>query len=131
MSRFTTAVSNGLRGYAAWLVSISWKRFVLLSILAMIIAGVLSGLPPFTWRIGGDEAAEAQQPGSLAAEIKREITEELQSEFGVRRAGGFEAGDVLPELALLFIFVSAAIKVAYAGRAKAEAPSSGRSTARR
>jgi signal transduction histidine kinase len=37
--------------YATWLVSISWKRFFLLSVLLMIIAGILSQIPPFTWTI--------------------------------------------------------------------------------
>jgi hypothetical protein len=37
--------------YAAWLVSISWKRFFLLSILLLIITGILKDLPPFTWTL--------------------------------------------------------------------------------
>jgi predicted metal-dependent hydrolase len=37
--------------YASWLVSISWKRFALLSVLLMVIAGILSNIPPFTWTI--------------------------------------------------------------------------------
>jgi signal transduction histidine kinase len=37
--------------YATWLVSISWKRFILLSILLMIIAGILKEIPPFTWTL--------------------------------------------------------------------------------
>jgi len=37
------------RRYAEWLVSISWKRFIVLSILFMIAMGVLSDLPPFSW----------------------------------------------------------------------------------
>ncbi|MGM9513170.1 sensor histidine kinase [Roseateles sp. DB2] len=37
--------------YASWLVSISWRRFILLSVLLIIGANVLSNMPPFTWRI--------------------------------------------------------------------------------
>jgi signal transduction histidine kinase len=37
--------------YANWLVSISWKRFIVLSILLLIVAGILSETPPFTWTI--------------------------------------------------------------------------------
>src|SRR5688572_13843421 len=127
-------LASGFRAYAMWLVGISWKRFVLLSVLLMIIAGLLSGLPPFSWRIGGGEVAiqvpggaspppsNAEEDESLAGEIRREISEELQAEFGSRsRRGGWRLGDALPELALLLIFVSAAIKIAYAGRVKAEA----------
>ncbi|HEY6086874.1 MAG TPA: histidine kinase [Burkholderiaceae bacterium] len=37
--------------YGNWLVSISWKRFALLSLLLMIGAGVLQNVPPFSWRV--------------------------------------------------------------------------------
>ena len=37
--------------YAAWLVSISWKRFVVLSLLLLIVMAILKELPPFTWTI--------------------------------------------------------------------------------
>jgi Histidine kinase len=37
--------------YAAWLVSISWKRFILLSLLLLIVTGIVKNLPPFTWTI--------------------------------------------------------------------------------
>ena len=39
------------RRYAEWLVSISWKRFIVLSILLLIVTGILSSLPPFSWDI--------------------------------------------------------------------------------
>ena len=34
--------------YANWLVSITWKRFFLLSLLLLILATILSNLPPFS-----------------------------------------------------------------------------------
>src|SRR5882724_8719799 len=37
------------RRYAEWLVSITWKRFFLLSLLLLIVTGILSNLPPFNW----------------------------------------------------------------------------------
>jgi hypothetical protein len=37
--------------YANWLVSISWKRFAVLSLLLLIISGILQNIPPFTWTI--------------------------------------------------------------------------------
>jgi len=46
---FGNGVARLYRRYAEWLVSITWKRFILLSILLMILAGVLSGIPPFSW----------------------------------------------------------------------------------
>jgi len=40
---------RAFHAYAAWLVSISWKRFFLLSVLLLIIMAILKDLPPFTW----------------------------------------------------------------------------------
>src|SRR2546421_8438179 len=37
------------RRYAEWLVSITWKRFILLSLLLLIVTGMPSNLPPFNW----------------------------------------------------------------------------------
>jgi Histidine kinase len=199
------------RRYAEWLVSISWKRFIVLSLVLMIVAGILSDLPPFTWdlvepqvvkskslrpsrnvdvtvdehgvrikpkregsqtpdividehgvqiRRPGEEiiidqhgvqrrsgpkqpkgpkppslpaddedaaaAADAQREltqdsSSLAQEIRREIVGAI-GEMGDReRVVHVRLGDYLPELAFLFVLLSAAIKIAYAGRVKAEA----------
>ena len=129
MSRFAAAIASAFRRYAAWLVSISWKRFILLSVLLLIIAGVASEIPPFTWRImePAPKVSSLQQPseegaepgGSLAADIKREVVDEIRAERKSRRV--VRLGDHLPSLAFLFIIVSAAIKIAYAGRVKAEA----------
>ncbi len=44
------AVKRAFDRYAAWLVSLSWKRFLMLSLLLMIFSGILQSLPPFTWR---------------------------------------------------------------------------------
>ena len=47
-TRFAPLV-RAFHTYAGWLVLISWKRFILLSILLLIISGVLKEIPPFTW----------------------------------------------------------------------------------
>ena len=129
MSRFAAAIASAFRRYAAWLVAITWKRFILLSVLLLIIAGVASEIPPFTWRIieTAPKVSSLQEPseegaepgGSLAADIKREVVDEIRAERKSRRV--VRLGDHLPSLAFLFIIVSAAIKIAYAGRVKAEA----------
>lgn len=46
---FSAAVMRSFHVYGTWLVSISWKRFVVLAILLLIIANVLEKLPPFSW----------------------------------------------------------------------------------
>ena len=38
--------------YGNWLVSISWTRFFLLSILLLILTAILQRLPPFSYTIG-------------------------------------------------------------------------------
>jgi signal transduction histidine kinase len=41
------AARRTFSAYARWLDSISWKRFIVLSVLALIASGILSDLPPF------------------------------------------------------------------------------------
>ena len=48
--RFSAAVVQAYHAYATWLVSISWKRFLLLALLLMILASIVQKLPPFNWR---------------------------------------------------------------------------------
>ena len=47
-SRFAPLV-RAFHTYGNWLVSISWKRFFLLSLLLIVIAAILKDIPPFTW----------------------------------------------------------------------------------
>ncbi len=47
--RFSAAAVRGFHSYANWLVGISWKRFVVLSVLLLIVAGLLQEIPPFSW----------------------------------------------------------------------------------
>jgi signal transduction histidine kinase len=47
-ARFAPLV-RAFHAYAGWLVSISWKRFFLLSLLLIIIMAILKDIPPFTW----------------------------------------------------------------------------------
>jgi signal transduction histidine kinase len=49
--RFSAAARRGFHAYASWLVSISWTRFWLLSLLLLVGVGILHDLPPFTWHI--------------------------------------------------------------------------------
>src|SRR5438477_2555756 len=194
------------RRYAEWLVSITWKRFILLSLLLLIVTGILSNLPPFNWDLAtrtthvpasrsvditvDDNGVRIKRKGSQAPEItidehgvriKRDgdpasgkppqeiivdehgvrrgavatptqpkppappkakdeaagVTEEITQELAqdIRRevidaigeTGDEERvvhvrlGNYMPQFAFLFILLSAAIKIAYAGRVKAEA----------
>ena len=50
--RLAAALVRAFRAYANWLVSISWKRFALLSVLLIVASAILESLPPFSWRVG-------------------------------------------------------------------------------
>ncbi len=58
-ARFAPLV-RAFHGYANWLVSITWIRFLLLSLLLLISAGVLQNLPPFSWTVS--ETVETKAP---------------------------------------------------------------------
>ena len=40
---------RGFHTYATWLVGITWKRFIVLSLLLMILGAILQSMPPFSW----------------------------------------------------------------------------------
>jgi hypothetical protein len=60
--RFSAASVRAFHVYAGWLVSISWWRFWALSILLMILASVLSTLPPFRWTISETILGDPDHP---------------------------------------------------------------------
>jgi signal transduction histidine kinase len=197
------------RRYAEWLVSITWKRFIVLSLLLLIVTGIVSSLPPFNWDLAtrtthvpasrsvditvddngvrikpkrkssqvpeitidergvrikreGDPASgkppqeiivdehgvrrgpDATQPKpptpaaapsakdeaagvaeeitqELAQDIRREVIDAIGEMGDEERVIHVRLGNYMPQLAFLFILLSAAIKIAYAGRVKAEA----------
>jgi hypothetical protein len=49
--RFSAASVRAFHAYGNWLVSISWRRFIVLSLALLVVLGVLHDSPPFTWRI--------------------------------------------------------------------------------
>lgn len=49
--RFKAGSVRLFHAYAGWLVSISWLKFIVLSVLLLMIAGILSSVPPFSWTI--------------------------------------------------------------------------------
>ena len=46
--RLSSETVRLFHAYANWLVGISWKRFIALSVLLLILANVLASLPPFS-----------------------------------------------------------------------------------
>jgi len=48
---FRAGTMRAFHRYASWLVGISWKRFVLLSALLLIVAAITQSLPPFSYTV--------------------------------------------------------------------------------
>ncbi|MFN8896096.1 MAG: histidine kinase, partial [Betaproteobacteria bacterium] len=42
---------RGFHAYASWLVAISWRRFIVLSLLLVIVMAIVHDMPPFTWTV--------------------------------------------------------------------------------
>ncbi|WP_457389708.1 sensor histidine kinase [Roseateles sp. P5_E1] len=94
--RFSATVVRYFHIYAGWLVGISWKRFVLLSLALLIGVNVLKNLPPFTWRIS--EQVEEHDHGAVRRQAKLEAEAKKaadQARRAVDRAekGGKKVGD--------------------------------------
>jgi hypothetical protein len=79
--RFSAAALRYFHAYAGWLVGISWKRFVLLSLALLIGVNVLQKLPPFTWRI----TEQIEEPDSSAA-ARRQAKLEVEARKAADRA---------------------------------------------
>ncbi|MGA0612532.1 sensor histidine kinase [Caldimonas sp. KR1-144] len=62
------ASGRALRRYSDWLAQQTWKRFLLLALLALVAGGILHDLPPFTWRLSEDRTVvhppRVPKPGS-------------------------------------------------------------------
>ena len=76
-SQRTQVLVRGFHTYATWLVGISWKRFFVLSLLLMILAGILQSMPPFSWTMREvieerHEAPKAPKPPESADKPRRE-----------------------------------------------------------
>ncbi|MBS0447506.1 MAG: histidine kinase [Proteobacteria bacterium] len=49
--RFSLGAVRLFHEYANWLIGISWRRFIALSVLLMIVSTILEKLPPFSWSV--------------------------------------------------------------------------------
>jgi hypothetical protein len=49
--RFSAACVRSFHVYANWLVSISWRRFIVLAVAMLAVVGIAHDMPPFTWTL--------------------------------------------------------------------------------
>ena len=47
---FSAGSIRAFHAYANWLVGISWRRFIVLSLLLLVTVAIVHDSPPFTWR---------------------------------------------------------------------------------
>ena len=60
--RFAAAFLRGYHAYGAWLVKLSWWRFIVYALLLLIVVSIVSDMPPFTWTITEKVVDTASQP---------------------------------------------------------------------
>ena len=86
---------RSFHAYATWLVGISWKRFFLLSLLLMILAGILQSMPPFSWTmrevIEEHESPRAPEP-PRPPRSEREPVIRIEKSTGASPQAGNSAG---------------------------------------
>jgi hypothetical protein len=58
--RFSAASVRAFHAYANWLVGISWRRFIVLSLLLVVTVAIVHDSPPFTWTF--KEEVEDRRP---------------------------------------------------------------------
>lgn len=67
--RFTAGALRTFHDYAGWLVSISWTKFALLSVLLLVIASLLESMPPFNIKF--TEILQDDSRGRRVASVPR------------------------------------------------------------
>ncbi|MBB3194662.1 sensor histidine kinase [Roseateles terrae] len=80
--QFSRNAEQGFHAYASWLVSITWKRFLVMSVLLIIGANILQGIPPFSfsWRVAEDVEETPKRTSKPAKPAKPAKPVELGSQ---------------------------------------------------
>jgi Histidine kinase len=60
---FSATVVRWYHAYAQWLISISWRRFIVLSLVLLIVVGFVHDKRPFTWTV--TEQIESDGPRAV------------------------------------------------------------------
>jgi len=64
--RFSASGVRAFHSYANWLVGITWRRFIVLAVLLMIVAGLVQNIPPFSWTYTTTVREAADTPAAPA-----------------------------------------------------------------
>lgn len=60
LQRFSAGAVRAFHAYGTWLVSITWRRFIVLALALIIVVAIVHDSPPFTWTY--TERVEAELP---------------------------------------------------------------------
>lgn len=93
--RLVAAWVPAFRAYANWLVSISWKRFAVLSVLLLVLVSIVQRLPPFSWRITEQVERSARVPAPPAPPAPPKVRIEKPGEPSVEISIGKDGVRVL------------------------------------
>ena len=63
LQRFSAGAVRAFHAYGTWLVSITWRRFIVLALALIIIMAIVHDSPPFTWTY--TERVEAEMPRAV------------------------------------------------------------------
>ena len=82
--RFSERFLQIFHAYAGWLVSITWKRFILLSLALIVSMAILHDIPPFSWTyteiISDEDIQEPPTPPRKPKKSKSEKSSRSDSE---------------------------------------------------
>ena len=82
--RFSERFLQIFHAYAGWLVSITWKRFILLSLALIVSMAILHDIPPFSWTyteiISDEDIPEPPTPPRKLKKNKSEKSSRSDSE---------------------------------------------------
>lgn len=90
-SRFRNAIVAAYHRYGNWLVSISWRKFLGLSLLLIIAMGILHDIPPLSWTY--TEVIPAKNPGKLKT-MSRESSQSTKDKSGKTSPDSSEGVDI-------------------------------------
>jgi vacuolar-type H+-ATPase subunit H len=60
LQRFSAGAVRAFHAYGTWLVSITWRRFIVLALALIVVVAIVHDSPPFTWTY--TERVEAELP---------------------------------------------------------------------
>jgi hypothetical protein len=68
---FASRAVRAFHAYANWLVSISWKRFIVLAVALIVVMAIVHDMPPFTWTVTEHTQSDGPRTVVIAPQAPR------------------------------------------------------------